>query len=271
MSDILERIVAGKREEVAAAKRAISPGDMARRCQDAEPARDFFGAMTVASQQVRVIAEIKRASPSAGMIRPNFDPVEIARAYATAGARAISCLTDKPYFQGDLAYLGQIKQHVALPVLRKDFMIDSYQIDEAREAGADAVLLIAECLEPQVLRDLADQAIEHGMAVLLEVYERRNLEWVVGDAQLQGRTPGVERPILFGVNNRNLRTMTTDLGHSLEVLDLVDDPNRFVSESGIRSHADVHRLQGAGVNSILVGEHLMRQPDVAAALRMLIG
>lgn len=271
MSDILQKIVAGKREEVAAAKQAVTPDEMARRCLDVEAPRDFFGAMTRSSPRVRVIAEIKRASPSAGMIRPDFDPAAIARAYEAAGARAISCLTDKPHFHGDLAYLEQVKQTVALPVLRKDFIIDPYQVDEARAAGADAILLIAECLDVSTLHALAARAIDRGMAVLLEVYERRNLEAVVGDARFVGPGGDAGRPILLGVNNRNLRTMTTDLGHTVDLLELVEDPNRFVSESGIHGHADIERLQRAGVNSVLVGEHLMRQPDVEAALRALIG
>jgi len=271
MTDILQRIVTDKRAEVAAAKAAVAPAEMTRRAADVVAPRDFFATMVRPSETVRVIAEIKRASPSAGLIRPDFDPLAIARAYASHGAAAISCLTDEPYFQGDLATLAKIKAEVDLPVLRKDFIIDPYQIDQSRAAGADAILLIAECLDHATLAALVAKTLAWSMTVLLEVYERVNLERVAADLNFGGAShdDGMV-PVLLGVNNRNLRTMTTDLGHSLEMLDLVEDPNRFVSESGIRTHADVVRLREAGVNSVLVGEHLMRQPDVGAALKALM-
>ena len=199
------------------------------------------------------------------MIRPDFDPVAIAQAYAANGAAAISCLTDEVYFQGKLDYIRQIKDAVDLPVLRKDFIIDDWQIWQARAAGADAVLLIAECLtEPQLI-DYQILIAELGMTALVEVHDLESLIQVRDKIGLPMRSS-----VLLGINNRDLRTMTTDIGHTLELLPEVPDRKVLVSESGIRTHADILRLAEHHVHRVLVGEHLCRQPDPGAALHALI-
>lgn len=266
MKDVLAEIVAHKRTEIVAAQARVSLEDCRKKARDAEPARNFFAAVTRPVKQLRVIAEVKKASPSAGVIRPDFDPVAIARAYHENGAAAISCLTDEKFFQGSLDYIAQIKQAVPLPVLRKDFIVDPYQIYEARAAGADAILLIAECLPDEArLIDMMILATELKLTTLVEVHDVENLLKV---------RPHIGFPIesycLLGINNRNLKTMTTDLGHTLRMLEMVENPDILVSESGIRTHEDVQRLANAGVHRVLVGEHLMRQPDVGQALRELI-
>lgn len=266
MTDILAQIVAHKRVEVAKAKARLSLDECKKRAMAAEPARNFFAAVTRPQGELRVIAEVKKASPSAGVIRADFDPVAIARAYYENGAAAISCLTDEKFFQGSLDFIKQIKAAVPLPVLRKDFIVDPYQIYEARMAGADAVLLIAECLPDEgQLIDLLILATELKLTTLVEVHDVENLLKV---------RPHIGFPIpsycLLGVNNRNLKTMTTDLSHTLRVVDMVENVDILVSESGIRTHDDIQRLAAAGVHRVLVGEHLMRQPDVGAALRELI-
>ena len=265
MSDLLARIMADKKEEVAAARRRVSLKELEKRAAACDRPRNFFAAVTRPKGRLRVIAEVKKASPSAGVLRPEFDPVAIARAYCDGGAAAISCLTDAKYFQGSLDDLAQISRAVPLPVLRKDFIIDPYQIYEARAAGADAVLLIAECLEEHQLIDLLILATELNLTTLVEVHDVENLLKV---------RPHIGFPhpsyTLLGINNRNLRTMTTDLAHTLRLLEMVDDPSILVSESGIRTSKDVARLRAAGVHRILVGEYLMRQPDLVAALHDLI-
>ncbi len=263
--DILARIVADKRDEIAAARQARPLEAVRDAALAAEPPRNFFKAVTHPARTLRVIAEIKKASPSAGLIRADFNPVALARAYHTHGAAAISCLTDAKYFQGRLEYIAQIKQAVPLPVLRKDFIVDAYQVYEARAAGADAILLIAECLhEPQML-DLLILATELKMTTLIEVHDFESLVQVKSHV-------GFPHPSyqLLGINNRNLRTMTTDLGHTLDLLGEVPDKSILVSESGIRTHEDIKRLQRAGVFRVLVGEHLMKQRDPGQALHQLI-
>jgi len=258
-------VPARNRDEVAA-RRAAGPRDSLRdRGRDTPPPRNFFKAVTHPARQVRVIAEVKKASPSAGLIRDDFDPVAIATAYAENGAAALSCLTDEKYFQGDLAYIAQIKSAVPLPVLRKDFIIDPYQVYEARAAGADAILLIAECLGEAQMLDLLILATELKMTTLIEVHDFESLIQVKSHV-------GFPHPSyqLLGINNRNLRTMTTDLSHTLDLLREVPDKRILVSESGIRTHADIKRLTAAGVYRVLVGEHLMKQADVGTALRDLI-
>ncbi len=265
--NVLAQIVADKKQEVAAARRIRSQEDLKAMAQDQPGPRNFFKAVTSPKGGLRVIAEVKKASPSAGVIRPDFDPVAIARAYADNGAAAISCLTDAKYFQGSLAYLTRIRAAVALPVLRKDFLISEYQIYEARAAGADAVLLIAECLDGEAhLLDLLILATELKMTTLVEVHSVENLLKVRPHL-------GFPHPqyTLLGINNRDLATMTTDLNHTMRMLEMVEDTSIVVSESGIRTPADVQRLAAAGVHRILVGEHLMRQPDPGAALRELMG
>lgn len=266
MTDILAQIVEHKQGEVAAAI-AREPIESVRERALATPnPRNFFAALTRPAGTLRVIAEVKKASPSAGLIREDFDPVAIARCYAENGAAAISCLTDEHYFQGSLDYLTRIKQAVDLPVLRKDFIIDPYQVYEARAAGADAILLIAECLTEPVLMDLLILAAELKLTTLLEVHDLESLVQIKQHLNfpMAGR-------MLLGINNRNLKTMTTDLNHTIDLLNEVPDRSILVSESGIRTHADIQRLAEHDIHRVLVGEHLMRQPDVGAALRELMG
>ncbi len=266
MSDVLARIIADKRIEVDQAQQTRPLEQVKQQALANEPPRNFFSAVTRPKGELRVIAEVKKASPSAGLIREDFDPVAIARAYHDNGAAAISCLTDAKYFQGDLAYIAQIKQAVPLPVLRKDFIVDPYQVYEARAAGADAILLIAECLgEPQMI-DLLILATELKMTVLLEVHDFESLIQVKSHVGFPH--PGYQ---LLGINNRNLKTMTTDLSHTLDLLSEVPDKDILVSESGIRTNEDIQRLRKAGIHRVLVGEHLMKQPDVGQALKELMG
>ncbi len=265
MANILEQIVADKRAEVAAAKAELPLERLEAEAVHTPRPRNFFKAVTQKRDRVNVIAEVKKASPSAGLIREDFDPVALAQAYERGGAAAISCLTDEKYFQGSLKYLKKIKRAVDLPVLRKDFLIDKYQLFEARMAGADAVLLIAECLTEGELVDMLICATQLKLTVLLEVHDTDSLLRVrhhIGFPHSQY--------CLLGINNRDLKSMTTDLNHTLRMLHLVENTDILVSESGIRTHEDVAKLREAGVNAVLVGEHLMKQPDVETALRDLI-
>jgi indole-3-glycerol phosphate synthase len=259
MSTILDKIVATKREEVARAKDALSEAELRSRLGDAPPRRDFFAALA-APGPIKLIAEVKKASPSIGLIRADFDPVAIATAYAAHGATCLSVLTDEPYFQGRLEYLAAIRRAVDLPLLRKDFILDTYQLVEARLAGADAVLLIAECLDDCNLRKLHNAAIELGLCPLVELYDPENLPRVLA----AGAT-------LVGVNNRDLRTFAVDLEHTLRIRRDVPEDCLLVGESGIRTHEDVARLEAAGVDAILVGESLMRETDIGAAVERLLG
>lgn len=266
MADVLAQIVEHKRGEVEQAKQRTPLEQVKAAALDTPAPRNFFSAMTRPADELRVIAEVKKASPSAGLIRADFDPVAIARAYHENGAAAISCLTDEKYFQGSLDYIAAIKDAVPLPVLRKDFIIDLYQIYEARAAGADAILLIAECLPDEAyLIDMLILATELKLTTLLEVYDVENLLRV---------RPHVGFPhpgyMLLGINNRNLREMTTDLNHTLRLAELAEDRSILVSESGIKTPADIKCLHDAGIDRVLVGEHLMRQPDIGAALRELM-
>jgi indole-3-glycerol phosphate synthase len=256
---ILDQIVATKREEIVRAKAARSEGELLRAIEDAPPVRDFFAALA-APGPIKLIAEVKKASPSAGVIREDFEPITIAKTYAAAGATCISVLTDAPYFQGRLEYLSAIRSAVEVPLLRKDFILDRYQLLEARAAGADAVLLIAECLDDCNLRKLHNETIELGMTPLVELYEPENLAHVLAAGAS-----------LIGVNNRDLRTFRVDLDHTLRIKSQVPDHCLLVAESGIRTHEDVQRLAAAGVDAILVGESLMAQPDIASAVRDLLG
>jgi indole-3-glycerol phosphate synthase len=259
MATILDKIVATKRGEIERAKSAASESELRARLRDAPPVRDFFTPLA-AGGPIRLIAEVKKASPSAGIIRADFDPVEIARIYEAHGASCISVLTDEAYFQGRLEYLAQIKQAVGLPVLRKDFLLDTYQVVEARAAGADAVLLIAECLDDCHLRALFNATCELGMTPLVELYEPENLQRVFN----AGAT-------LIGVNNRNLRTFEVDLQHTIELRRRVPDECVLVGESGIKTRDDVLRLESAGVDAMLVGESLTREADIGAAVDRLLG
>jgi indole-3-glycerol phosphate synthase len=254
---ILDRIVRTKRDEVkATVPRLAELRDMTRQ---ADAPRGFAAALRRPAQ-VRLLAEVKRRSPSAGDIRPGADPVEVARAYVAGGAAALSVLTDREYFGGDLAYLRAVRGAVDIPVIRKDFLIDPVQVWEARAAGADAVLLIARILEQPLLVELHGLARELGMDVLVEAHTEAELDRAL-DA---GAT-------LVGVNNRDLDTFVTDLELSLRLAPRVPAGITYVAESGIRTAADVDRLGAAGVDAILVGESLMRQADLRAAAAALAG
>ena len=256
---ILDKIVATKRDEVARAK-AKTPETMLReQLDDAPPVRDFLAALS-AGPPIRLIAEVKKASPSKGVIRADFNPVEIARTYQQHGAACISVLTDGPYFQGDLEYLRQIQAAVDLPLLRKDFIIDPYQVVEARVAGADAVLLIAECLDDDLLECLHSDICDLGMTPLVELYEPANLARVL--------CMGAR---LIGINNRNLHTFEVDLEHTLRLRRQIPADRIVVGESGIRSREDVERLEAAGVQAMLVGETLMADSNIGAAVDRLLG
>jgi indole-3-glycerol phosphate synthase len=256
---VLDQIVATKRGEIDAARRRRPEASLAKELSSAPPVRNFFAPLATPGA-IKLIAEVKKASPSKGVIRADFNPVEIAREYAAHGAACLSVLTDETYFQGHLDYLTQVREAVDLPVLRKDFVLDRYQVLEARAAGADAVLLIAECLDDCHLRALHDEIVELGMSPLVEFYEPENLERVF-DA---GAT-------LIGINNRDLRTFQTDLDHTIRLRPRIPDECVLVAESGIRTRADVLRLQGARVDAMLVGETLMASPDVGAAVDALLG
>jgi indole-3-glycerol phosphate synthase len=259
MATILDTIVANKRREIAGARNRVPDRELESRLQDAPPVRDFRAALE-APGGIQVIAEVKKASPSAGIIRHDFDPVLIARLYERHGAACISVLTDEPFFQGHLSYLTAIRGAVSRPLLRKDFILDRYQLLEARLAGADAVLLIAEILDGPEVSRLLREAQELGLQALVELYDAENLTRVLDSGAR-----------LVGVNNRNLRDFVTRLEHTLELAPRVPADCCLVSESGIRTHADVLRLQSAGVRAILVGESLMRADDIGAKLDELRG
>lgn len=259
MRTVLDKIVAQKQEEIAAAKQRRSVRELERAIATAPPVRDFLAALKGAPG-IGLIAEIKKASPSAGLIREDFDPVEIAKIYEANGASCLSVLTDEQFFQGHLDYLTAVKNAVKLPVLRKDFVLDRYQVLEARAAGADAVLLIAECLDDAALPDLYQQIVALGMTALVELYEPANL----------GRVLALDPP-LVGVNNRNLKSFVTDLKHTIHLATKMPEGVLLVSESGIRTRADVVRLQAAGCGAILVGETLMRSPDIGRMVGELLG
>lgn len=257
MSDVLRRILESKRAEVAAAQRAVSQRGIEARARAAAPARDFVGAIRAkrAAGNPAVIAEIKRASPSKGLLRAAFDPGAIARAYEAAGAAGLSVLTDAPYFQGAPEHLVAARAACALPALRKDFVIDPYQVFEARALGADCILLIVAALAPAAMAALEALALELGMAVLVEVHDAAELE----------RALALKTPLL-GINNRDLRTFETRLETTLDLLPRIPADRIVVTESGIGAPADVARLRAHGVGAFLVGEAFMRAPDPGAAL-----
>jgi len=270
MSNILDQIVETKREEIAERSALRSIDQLKEQIAQMSRPRNFFQAVTRKAEgkntkPLNLIAEVKKASPSAGLIRPDFDPVAIARIYQAAGADALSVLTDEKYFQGHLSYLQAVREAVSLPVLRKDFIIDPWQVYESRAAGADAILLIAECLETSQLIDLQILATELNMSCLIEIHDLENLmrvrDHVIGFPHKQYS--------LLGINNRDLRTFKTDLGTTLRMAELVEDRSVLVSESGINTNADIKRLAAAGVSAVLVGESLMRSPDIAAKIREL--
>jgi len=260
MSDILERILTVKRDEVARGKAAVPLADQRRLAQAAPTPRGFVAAMRdrIAAGQAAVIAEIKKASPSKGVIRADFRPAEIAPAYEAAGAACLSVLTDREFFQGAPEYLQAARAACGLPVLRKDFLVDVWQVYEARAMGADAILLIAAALSLDAMREFEAVAHELGMGVLVEVHDAAELEQA-----LQLSTP------LVGINNRNLRTFDVSLDTTLDLLDRIPDDRIVVTESGILAPADVAHMRAHGVHAFLVGEAFMRAPDPGAALRAL--
>jgi indole-3-glycerol phosphate synthase len=268
MPTFLEKIITAKRDEVLHRRSVVPLEQMRDRALAMPQPRNFFTAVTKTPRtSLNLIAEIKKASPSAGVIRADFDPVAIAKIYAAAGADALSVLTDEPFFQGKLEYIQQVRSAVELPVLRKDFIIDEYQVYETRAAGADAMLLIAECLEISQLIDLQILATELHMTCLIEVHDMDNLirvrDHVIGFPHRSYS--------LVGINNRDLRTFKTDLGTTLRLAELIENRDVLVTESGINSPLDVARLASAGVRAMLVGESLMRSDDIAAKMKELLG
>lgn len=260
MHDILQRILARKVEEVAERSRQLPLRELRAQHADMPPARGFIQALRdrIAVGQSAVIAEIKRASPSKGLIRAEFDPAAIARSYASGGAACLSVLTDADFFQGCEQFLQQARAACALPVLRKDFMIDAWQVHETRALGADCILLIVAALEDTQLHELAELANELGLDVLVEVHD---------EAELQR---ALRLPVgLIGVNNRNLRTFEVDLATSESLRALLPAERLLVSESGIHNHADVARLRAAGIHAFLIGEAFMRAPDPGVELARL--
>jgi indole-3-glycerol phosphate synthase len=256
---ILNDIIAYKKEELADTKRRVPFTEIKNKAADAAPTRGFGKALS-SPDGVRLIAEVKKASPSKGVIRQDFDPVSIAEQYEESGASCLSVLTEKKFFQGDLEYLGRIRKIVKLPLLRKDFIIEEYQIFEARAAGADAILLIAACLEKQQIRDYLGIARMLGLDVLVESHTWKEL-----DKSLHAGAS------LVGINNRDLTTFTVSLQTTLDLVRDIPDNCTVVSESGIRTRDDVVKLQQAGVDAILVGESLMREKDIRKKVKELLG
>ena len=251
---ILDRIVAAKRVEIAAAKKRLP--NVEKDARAAAAPRDFIGALR--ARQPAVIAEIKRASPSKGLLRADFDPAAIAKSYEKGGAACMSVLTDKEFFQGAPEHLQAARAACALPVLRKDFLVDPYQVFESRALGADCVLLIAACLDDAQMRELESLSHRTGMAVLVEVHDAGELE-----RALKLKTP------LLGINNRDLRTFGTRLETTIDLLPRIPPERLVITESGILSSADVARMRASGVHAFLVGEAFMRAPDPGTALRSL--
>ncbi len=260
MSDILDRILARKAEEIAARRQRRPLAELKSRASETPTSRGFEATLRgrVRAGKPAVIAEVKKASPSKGVIRPNFDPAAIAQSYASAGAACLSVLTDEDFFQGHDQYLEQARRACVLPILRKDFTIDAYQVYEARDLGADCILLIVAALPDSRLNELADLAAELGIDVLVEVHD--------GDELKRALTT---RAGLIGINNRNLRTFETRLETTLELREQVPADRLLVTESGISTRADVTLMRNAGVHTFLVGEAFMRAADPGAELEKL--
>lgn len=262
MADILAEIVETKRRHVAASKAARPLADVEAAARAATPVRGFAAALAAkeAAGAFPVIAEIKKASPSAGLIRPDFDPAALAQAYAAGGAACLSVLTDAPYFQGDDSYIAMARDASGLPALRKDFMVDPYQVVEARALGADCILIILAATDDALARDLEATAFDQGMDVLIETHDAAEFQRAL---QLKSA--------LIGINNRNLKTMAVDLATTATLAGRAPAGRRIVSESGIKSNDDVRALWADGARGFLVGERLMREADVQAAVARLIG
>jgi indole-3-glycerol phosphate synthase len=261
MSDVLEKICKDKRAEIAARRLARPDGDIARDARMAPPCRGFAAALLESARLGRraLICEIKKASPSGGLIRPDFKPAALARAYAEGGATCLSVLTDAPYFQGEDSHLVAARQACDLPVLRKDFMLDSYQILESRALGADCVLLIMACLDDEIAEEMAGVARQYGMDVLVEVHDEKELD----------RALKLDAP-LIGINNRDLRTLRTDLAVTRRLAPRIGRDRIVVCESGLKTAEDLAQMTQVGAQAFLIGESLMRQDDVAAATRALL-
>ncbi len=256
--NILEKILVDTRRTIAEEKSRRSEAELDLAITDLPPCRDFHAALAH-GDSVQLIAEVKKASPSAGLIRRNFDPVAIAKSYDRAGAACLSVLTEQTYFQGSLQYLSDVRATVDLPLLRKDFIIDRYQLLQARESGADCILLIAECLSADELKRLHNEAGELGLQTLIELFEPQYLSAVLDTGTR-----------LVGINNRNLKTFETDLNHTVRMCEQIPKDRLVVGESGIRTHANLLHLQSAGVKAVLVGESLMREENVEQATKKLL-
>ncbi|MBN2138163.1 MAG: indole-3-glycerol phosphate synthase TrpC [Sedimentisphaerales bacterium] len=265
MANILDKIIADKRIEVRQRSQRTSIDKFKAKIADLPRCRNFYKAVTKPNpRRINIIAEVKKASPSAGLIREDFDPVGIAQIYQRCGADAISCLTDEKYFQGRLEYIDQIKQVVDLPVLRKDFIVDIWQVYEARAAGADAILLIADALKPAELMDLMIAAAELTMTVLLEVHDAAvlmNVRSLVGFPK-KGNS-------VIGINNRDLTTMSVDINTTARLAQLLENTDELVAESGIKTRADVEKLIRIGVRAVLIGQTLCEHEDIAEKFKEL--
>jgi len=267
LANILDKIVADKRAEVAGRQSQRSLEQLKEQVRDLPKCRNFHKAVTkLNSRGINVIAEVKKASPSAGLIREDFDPVTIAKTYEKCGADAISVLTDEKYFQGRLEYLADVRSAVNVPVMRKDFIIDIWQVYESRAAGADAILLIAEAVTPGKLMDLMIAAAELTLTVLLEVHHADtllNIRSLIGFPQ-KGYS-------VLGINNRNLTTMEVDLNTTSRLAGMLDSKDALVAESGIKTRADVEKLKSIGVRAVLIGQTLCEHPDIEEKFMELFG
>ncbi len=264
-TNILDRILENKRQEVDAAKDRVPLDDVKRAAADAPRPRNFYAALAAKPPRgIHAITEIKKRSPSAGLIREDFDPVRIAGIYHGNGASALSVLTDQRYFDGRLEYVRQVKEAVPIPVLRKDFIVDEYQIYESRAAGADAILLIADALNSRQLLDMLILASELYLTSIIEVHD---VDTVMRMRSVVGFPH--ERYSILGINNRNLKTQTTDLGTTGRIADILEEDTPFITESGIKTREDVERMIRIGAKGILIGETLMRSPDMAAKMNEL--
>ena len=267
MANILDKIIADKRHEVRSRKEKVSLEELKEQVRTMPKCRNFYKAITKTNRRgINVIAEVKKASPSQGIIREDFEPVAIAQTYKKCGADAISVLTDEKYFQGRLEYINQIRGAVDLPVLRKDFIIEPWQVYEARAAGADAILLIGEALKPGELADMMILAAELTLTVLLEVHHADTLMAVRSMIGFPKKGYSV-----LGINNRNLTTMQVDLNNTSRLAELVDNKNELVAESGIKTRADVEKLKSVGVSAVLIGQTLCEHPDIEEKFAELFG